>query len=85
VTYGAIALGNVDANQKSVAYQKSCGEYARLVLLMKCGSCGYESPVETDRGPLERQCYCCGSINTGNRQGITYMLGSSRGITPVEI
>jgi hypothetical protein len=54
----------------TVAYLKQSGEYAKLVLLMKCGKCGYESPIETQAGILERECYCCGAKNKGERGNI---------------
>jgi hypothetical protein len=54
----------------TVAYLKHSGEYAKLVLLMKCGRCGYESPIETQAGRIERECYCCGTKNKGERGNI---------------
>lgn len=63
-------------NQTSVALLKKKGQYARLVLLMKCGKCGYESPVETQAGSLVRECYCCGTENTGQRGTVKVALGA---------
>ena len=60
-------FGNMLKNQTSVAIQKKGGQYAKLVLMMKCGNCGYESPVETDAGEMQRQCYCCGANNKTQR------------------
>jgi hypothetical protein len=70
-------FGDMGANHSSVAYLKKSGHYARVVLLMKCGNCGYESPVETEQGSLVRECYCCGVENKGDRAGITVILGSN--------
>jgi hypothetical protein len=58
----------------TVAYLKQAGEYAKLVLLMKCGRCGYESPVETQPGTNEKDCYCCGTKNKGERGEINVFL-----------
>lgn len=68
---------NMVANPRSVAILKQQGQYARLVLLMKCGECGYESPVETQAGELVRECYCCGTTNQGSRAAVNLFLGSS--------
>ena len=57
----------------TIANLRSVGKYSFLVLMMECGRCGYESPVETEPGPLSRQCYCCGASNTGTRGSITVM------------
>ena len=70
-------FGDMQANQTTVALLKKNSEYSRLVLLMKCGHCGYESPVETQSGSLVRECYCCGVKNKGNRGTVTVFLGSS--------
>ena len=69
-------FGNKFANQTTVAHLKSVGKYSRLILLMKCGHCGYESPVETQPGSLVRECYCCGAENRGHRGEINIILGS---------
>ena len=69
-------FGNMEANQTTVALLKKNGKYSRLILLMKCGHCGYESPVETQPGTLVRECYCCGVQNKGQRATITIILGS---------
>jgi ribosomal protein S27AE len=59
--------------QRTIANLANIGKYARLVLMMECGRCGYESPVETESGSLVRQCYCCGATNTGIRGSIAVM------------
>ena len=66
-------FGNPKGNYQSIAYLKSTGQYAKLVLLMECGRCGYESPVETEAGSLVRECYCCGTENTGNRGNVNLL------------
>lgn len=71
-----LGFGDVMANQTTVAFLRQNGKYARLVLLMKCGACGYESPVETQGGPLVRECYACGVKNTGNRATMNVWLDS---------
>jgi hypothetical protein len=76
-----MGFGDMLANQTSVAQLKQSGEYARLVLLMKCGRCGYESPVETQAGEMVRECYCCGAQNKGHRGKVSMFLGTG----PVEI
>jgi uncharacterized membrane protein YhaH (DUF805 family) len=73
---GLHGFGDVMKNQSSVALLKKNGQYGPLVLLMKCGECGYESPVETKAGDLERQCYCCGTMNHGSRGKINIVMGS---------
>ncbi len=60
-------FGNEQANLVSVANIRSQGQYARLVLFMKCGHCGYESPIETEPGTIQAECYCCGVKNYGTR------------------
>lgn len=67
-------FGDMMRNQTSVAMLKKQGSYARLVLLMKCGRCGYESPVETQPGAMVRQCYCCGAQNKGQRGNVNVVL-----------
>jgi hypothetical protein len=74
-------FGDMQSNQTTVADLRRRGEYSRLVLLMKCGCCGYESPVETEPGPLTRECYCCGARNEGRRAPVQVVLDS----TAVEI
>lgn len=69
-------FGDMMKNQTTVALLRKTGQYARLVLLMQCGHCGYESPVETQAGPLARQCYCCGLENSGQRGNVTVILDS---------
>ena len=71
-------FGDMLANQTTVAQLKKSGQYARLVLFMKCGHCGYESLVETLPGELVRECYCCGVTNKGHRGGMTIFMGSSK-------
>ena len=70
-------FGNMRENLMTVAHLQKSGEYARLVLLMKCGHCGYESPVETQPGALIRECYCCGVRNKGDRGNVNVALGTS--------
>lgn len=67
---------DVFTTQSLVAALKQNGQYSRLILLMECGRCGYKSPVETDAGPLERECYCCGTINTGDRGNVNVVTSS---------
>ena len=62
-----MGFGNMMNNQNSVALLKTSGQYAKLILMMKCGKCDYESPIETIAGNMERQCYCCGTNNKTNR------------------
>ena len=62
--------GDSILNATAVAQLRKLGEYASLILLMKCGNCGYESPVETNAGSLTRECYACGAKNTGHRAAI---------------
>ncbi len=73
-----MGFGDVLKNQMSVALLKKAGDYARLVLLMKCGQCGYESPVETQPGSLARECYCCGVENEGDRGNVYVYLGAEK-------
>jgi len=63
-------FGNMMMNQSTVAMLKQTGQYAKLILMMKCGQCNYESPVETEAGDFTRQCYCCGTANKNNRMAI---------------
>lgn len=71
-------FGDMQANQMTVAHLKKTGQYSKLVLLMKCGKCGYQSPIETQPGKLIRECYCCGAENKGHRGTITMFIGSSK-------
>ena len=66
-----LGFGDMIKNQTSVAYLKIGGKYAKLILMMKCGKCCYESPIETDAGDMERQCYYCGTMNKTHRAGIS--------------
>lgn len=69
------AFGDLLESQATVARLKEAGEYAALVLLMECGHCGYKSPVETQAGEIERQCYCCGAMNSSERWSINVFSG----------
>jgi hypothetical protein len=69
--------GDIMKSGTTVAQLRKSGQYAQLVLLMKCGRCGYESPVETQAGSSVRQCYCCGTANKCQRGEINVFLGSS--------
>jgi hypothetical protein len=71
------AYGDPMKSQASVAQLKSQGQYANFVLMMECGHCGYKSPVETQAGEIDRECYCCGATNKGFRGPITVFAGSS--------
>ena len=73
-------FGDSFQNQSVVAALKQSGKYARLVLLMECGRCGYQSPVETQEGSLARECYCCGASNTGTRGGINVIVSGGRAV-----
>lgn len=68
-------FGNMMENQRNTAITKTQG-YAKLILLMKCGACGYESPIETEVGSIVRQCYCCGTKNNASRAPVTVFLGT---------
>jgi hypothetical protein len=70
-------FGDMYANQTTVALGKKNGEYSQLVLMMKCGYCNYESPVETQPGAIVRECYCCGIKNNGQRGTINVFIGSN--------
>ena len=63
-------FGDMMKTQSTVAALKSSGQYASLILMMKCGQCGYESPVETQEGDIERECYFCGTNNKAHRGGV---------------
>lgn len=71
------AFGDAMKSQTAVAQLKQAGRYANFVLLMECGRCGYKSPVETQEGDMERQCYCCGATNACFRASINVFLGSN--------
>ena len=73
-------FGNTMENQRNTAITKTQG-YAKLILLMECGACGYKSPIETEAGSLVRQCYCCGTKNTASRAPVSVFLGTR----PVDI
>jgi len=75
-TLSLTAFGDNVGNQGTVAFVKFTGEYAKLVLLMECGHCGYKSPVETEAGELERQCYACGTVNIIRRDNIAVVTPS---------
>ena len=77
--------GDMNKNQNSVAFQTSHGQYARLILMMKCGKCGYESPIETEAGKIERECYYCGIKNKFIRGLIRVSLQTGGVIKSVEI
>lgn len=69
-------FGDMMANQRNTAITKTQG-YAKLILLMECGACGYKSPVETEPGAMRRECYCCGATNITSRGPVTVYLGTS--------
>jgi hypothetical protein len=71
-------FGDPVTNQSVVASMKHAGEYARFILQMECGRCGYRSPVETEAGGLTRQCYCCGAENSGFRGIMSVMIGGGQ-------
>ncbi len=73
-TIEAQDLNTFGVNMTGVAQMKLRGEYASLLMLMKCGKCGYESPVETQAGTFTRECYCCGTENTCHRMGVHVFL-----------
>jgi hypothetical protein len=62
-----IDYGDMMKTNSTTAALKANGQYAKLILMMKCGHCGYESPVETDAGDMERECYFCGTNNKTSR------------------
>ncbi|WP_420628185.1 hypothetical protein [Candidatus Leptofilum sp.] len=72
------SFGDMVANQTAVAHLKNNGEYAQLILLLECGHCGYQSPVETQPGTFVRECYCCGVQNESCRGTINIILGSGK-------
>jgi hypothetical protein len=67
---GLKSYGDGAASQRTTARNKLSGEYSKLVLLMTCGTCGYESPVETQPGQMVRECYRCGVKNSCQREKI---------------
>jgi len=69
-------FGDMMANQRNTAITKTQG-YAKLILLMECGACGYKSPVETEPGAMLRECYCCGATNKTSRGSVTVYLGTN--------
>ena len=71
-----MGFGNMMQNHTAVAQLTATGQYAKVVLLMKCGNCGYESPVETQAGSFSRECYQCGVVNNCSRGEINIFLGS---------
>lgn len=71
-----MGFGNIMQNHTAVAQITQAGQYAKVVLLMKCGNCGYESPVETQAGSFSRECYHCGVTNKCHRGAINIFLGS---------
>ena len=73
-------FGDMFANQSSVAALTQQGQYARLVLMMECGRCGYKSPVETQAGDMERECYCCGTMNKGSRGNVNVFMANGQGV-----
>ncbi len=70
------AFGDGMKSASSVAQLKSLGHYAAFVLLLECGHCGYKSPVETEVGDFQRQCYACGAMNRSRRGTINVFVGS---------
>lgn len=70
------ASGDALKSQASVAQLKSTGQYASFMLLLECGHCSYRSPVETEPGEFERQCYACGALNKCQRGNINVYVGS---------
>ena len=69
-------FGDMMANQRNTAITKTQG-YAKLILLIECGACGYKSPVETEPGAMLRECYCCGATNKTSRGSVTVYLGTN--------
>ena len=67
--------GNMMLAAQMVAQLRAAGGYAKLVFMMKCGRCGYESPVEAEAGEFTCQCYKCGATNGGTRATITTFVG----------
>jgi hypothetical protein len=72
------SFGDGFKSQAAVANMKALGQYANFILLMECRRCGYQSPVETEGGHLERQCYCCGAMNSGPRATIKVVSGNGK-------
>ena len=67
--------GNMMLAAQMVAQLRAAGAYAKLVFMMKCGRCDYESPVEAEAGTFTCQCYKCGATNSGSRANITTFVG----------
>jgi hypothetical protein len=67
--------GHDQQEMTAAAALKKSGKYARFILMMECGRCGYRSPVETQAGSLVRECYCCGTKNSGIRGTISMVMG----------
>jgi hypothetical protein len=67
---GLFGFGNMRQNHLAVAQIIQTGNHAKLVLLMRCGNCNYESPVETHAGSFIRECFKCGSTNNCERGDI---------------
>ena len=63
-------FGDMMKTQIGVATIKANGKYANYILMMKCGQCGYESPIETKEGDMERECYFCGTNNKTHRADV---------------
>ena len=80
-----MGFGNTEENMSSVAVIKNSGGYAKLILMMKCGQCGYDSPIETVSGDMERQCYFCGANNRTQRGNIVRIVNTPHGIVREEI
>lgn len=72
------AFGNDMAQINATAALKVSGNYSTLILMMECGACGYESPVETQSGEFVRTCCCCGATNQCERGTISVHFGLSR-------
>ena len=68
-------FGNMMESQRNTAVTKTQG-YEKLILMMECGACGYKSPIETEAGPLVRQCCCCGTKSMACRAPVTVYLGT---------
>lgn len=78
---GFSCCANKEDKFRLTALLKEFGYDECLTLLMKCGRCGYESPVHTRAGSFKRECYCCGAKNNVRRDPIKVETGS----TTVEI
>jgi hypothetical protein len=60
-------FGDEMRTQSAIANLKVHGQYGAYILMMKCGHCGYDSPIETQEGYMERECYFCGTNNKTHR------------------